>query len=463
MSQLFISHSAEDKEVAVAIADALVQRGFGVWYYERHTLPGAHFAEQIAPAIRKCEAIILIVSPVSLYSYNVNGEVRIGFNTQKAFVPVLSGITHDEIQTQSVANDESEAGTKRGWAGAVAAATLVATSIMIPPEGVSAIIDLLEDGVKMLGVTPARALKPDSPLLADAPARHAEPAPPAQAPPAAPREDVECTLFAPAKVTAGNAYIIQVWLHRPEQLSEVTRKAQVVRADAERRGTKEIPDGLALGNRLRFSLEAGRFAVESLYGMEMAWDGNPVVAHFMVEIPDGRASRIAARVILILEDVPVASLRFMLSVEAETPSAQAPAPAAQTFTPYRKAYVSYASEDRLAVLTRVQALRVAGISVSMDLLSIEPGERWEKELFRLIDEADVFYLFWSEAAARSEWVEREVRYALERKQQSADGRPEIVPVVMSVPPPPPPDYLSDIHFNDPLLYFIGAEDDAKEK
>ncbi|MGA2076968.1 MAG: hypothetical protein ABSH52_26050 [Terriglobia bacterium] len=31
-------------------------------------------------------------------------------------------------------------------------------------------------------------------------------------------------------------------------------------------------------------------------------------------------------------------------------------------------------------------------------LSLEPGERWQKALYRHIDESDLFLLFWSSAA-----------------------------------------------------------------
>jgi hypothetical protein len=44
--------------------------------------------------------------------------------------------------------------------------------------------------------------------------------------------------------------------------------------------------------------------------------------------------------------------------------------------------------------------------------SLSPGERWEPQLLRSINEADVFVLFWSQAAKQSEQVEREWQDAL---------------------------------------------------
>jgi hypothetical protein len=97
------------------------------------------------------------------------------------------------------------------------------------------------------------------------------------------------------------------------------------------------------------------------------------------------------------------------------------------------------------------------IGFFQDLLSLEPGERWEKALYRKIDESDVFFLFWSSAAKRSEWVLKEVRYAIERHAGDEMAAPEIIPVIIEGPPPvaPPPE-LQDLHFNDKFVYFIAG-------
>jgi hypothetical protein len=92
-----------------------------------------------------------------------------------------------------------------------------------------------------------------------------------------------------------------------------------------------------------------------------------------------------------------------------------------------------------------------------DLLKLDPGVRWEKELYKHIDQCDLFLLFWSQAAKDSEWVVKEAEYALELKGPDGEGEPDIVPVILEGPPPvPPPDSLNAIHFNDRVNYFIAA-------
>ena len=89
------------------------------------------------------------------------------------------------------------------------------------------------------------------------------------------------------------------------------------------------------------------------------------------------------------------------------------------------------------------------------MLTLEPGDRCEKQLYRHIEESDLFLLFWSTAASNSEWVLKEVRYALRHKGGDDLAMPEIKPVVIEGPPPPaPPTELAHLHFNDYFLYFM---------
>ena len=105
----------------------------------------------------------------------------------------------------------------------------------------------------------------------------------------------------------------------------------------------------------------------------------------------------------------------------------------------------------------VQALRIAGLSIFQDILDLEPGERWAQALYREIDKWDVFLLFWSSAAAASDWVAKEIAYALARKAGNEDQPPAIQPVpIEGPPPPPPPKTLGHLHFNDALLAHIQA-------
>jgi hypothetical protein len=130
---------------------------------------------------------------------------------------------------------------------------------------------------------------------------------------------------------------------------------------------------------------------------------------------------------------------------------------------YRRAFLSYASSDRAEVLKRAQALRSARIDFFNDLLSLSPGERWEKKLYSEIEHCDLFLLFWSNAARDSEWVAKEIDHALACFGRKGADVPEILPILLEGPPPPaPPDKLADRQFNDPLLYVIASIEKLRE-
>jgi hypothetical protein len=134
----------------------------------------------------------------------------------------------------------------------------------------------------------------------------------------------------------------------------------------------------------------------------------------------------------------------------------------QHVQPFRKVFLSYASEDRVYVLRAAQLLNVLKMKHFQDLLDLSPGDRWEQKLFSTIKDCDVFLLFWSHYAAQSEWVIKEAEYALQCSREAPDERPlEIVPMILEgPPPPPPPESLRQIHFNDPIRYIIFAEEAA---
>src|SRR5262249_1461814 len=158
-----------------------------------------------------------------------------------------------------------------------------------------------------------------------------------------------------------------------------------------------------------------------------------------------------------LQSIPVGHIKVKLNVIQATPLASVAASVAlgETAQRYRHAFISYASADRKEVLKRVQMLARLRIRFFQDVLNLDPGVRWEKELYRQIDQSDLFLLFWSTPARQSKWVLEEVRYALKQKGDNDLAPPEILPIVLEgPPPPPPPDALSRLQLNDYWLNWM---------
>jgi tetratricopeptide (TPR) repeat protein len=276
------------------------------------------------------------------------------------------------------------------------------------------------------------------------------------------RDPVDCSVFAPPEAALGDSFLVQVFAHMPEQAEAAKASAQEFDSDALRRGTTSLGTEIPRGNKLTFELHMAGLKVDEPV-QELVWRGCPHSVQFDVGVSGGHKPRTIIGKVLVSQEVavtsngqtqrgnvPIGEIKFKLKlVQGACDGVNEPAGQAQRFT---KAFISYASQDRNKVLQRVQMLAAAGIQFFQDVLDLDPGDRWARELFRHIDDSDVLFLFWSHFAKESKWVEKEWRYGLEKK-----GNDFIRPVIIEGPPiVPPPKELAHLHFNDKVLYFMQA-------
>jgi hypothetical protein len=273
---------------------------------------------------------------------------------------------------------------------------------------------------------------------------------------------VDVSVFGPTAINAGGEGLIQVFLHTLGQREVAKALAQETDPDATRRGVQTLAAEIARGQRVEIMLDARGLGVDQAM-QTLVWRGEPCACQFTLSAPEDAAGRtIHPRVLVLVDSVPVGSLTFALKVTAETVRETEPGLRGDRARRYSHAFLSYASPDRAEVFKRAQGLKAGGTSFFNDLLSLDPGERWEKRLYEEIDRCDVFYLFWSSKAKASEWVMKETEYALARRLTSENGDPDIIPVIIEGPPPPsPPESLKEIHFNDNLLYVLAAVGDGR--
>ncbi len=106
-------------------------------------------------------------------------------------------------------------------------------------------------------------------------------------------------------------------------------------------------------------------------------------------------------------------------------------------------FASYAHRDTPVMEYFRRTHEESGQKLLVDVYALRAGEDWNSRLLEMIDGADVFQLFWSRRSARSEFVEREWRHALQFTQR----RPRFIqPVWWEEPLEPPPAELSHLHF-----------------
>jgi hypothetical protein len=270
-------------------------------------------------------------------------------------------------------------------------------------------------------------------------------------------DPVDCTVFAPPTAQAGASILVQVFAHVPEESEQVVQLAQDADETARRLGFRSLEVEIPRGTKLQIELTLPGIAIEDPV-QQVVWRGRATSVQFAVDLPRTQPSgNLIGRVAVYRDGTPIGHIRFKLEVTPgdQPPTRSMPRPLGHEAQRYAQAFLSYGMKDLKEVVKRVQMLARCGISFFQDILTLEPGERWEQTLYEQIDHCDVFMLFWSTAAKESQWVRKEVEYALKRKGTDESAPPEIVPILIEGPPIPlPPPDLSHIHFNDRLLYYM---------
>ena len=72
---VFISHSASERELAQKLIAALKEAGLNVFYMYSDIYPGENWAEKLAVALREADAMLVLITPYSEISPNVSYEL----------------------------------------------------------------------------------------------------------------------------------------------------------------------------------------------------------------------------------------------------------------------------------------------------------------------------------------------------------------------------------------------------
>jgi CRP-like cAMP-binding protein len=88
-ARIFISYSSVDRDFVERLARDLKREKFDVWLDIHYLEPGKSWSRQVGKALDTCEAMLLIISPDSLASENVDDEWNYYLDTKKIVLPVL--------------------------------------------------------------------------------------------------------------------------------------------------------------------------------------------------------------------------------------------------------------------------------------------------------------------------------------------------------------------------------------
>jgi tetratricopeptide (TPR) repeat protein len=276
-------------------------------------------------------------------------------------------------------------------------------------------------------------------------------------------DDVQFTVYRPRAVVPDQWYTLIAFAHlaakpsdapadEPDPAEEVRRQAVRVLGEREaakyRAVTQDAPQPVPREETLTFvpevpgvefnpPLRSFRWT-ESVHREEFRLRAS---LHLVGQTARGRLS-------VFLGDILLADVSLAIPVDQRggTPAKDAPAEAEHARR-YRKIFASYSHKDVHVVEQFEHLAQALGDAYLRDWKHLRAGEVWDARLLQMIEEADIFQLFWSRQAMESPHVRREYEYALSL------NRPNFVrPTYWEDPLPSdparnlPPETLLGLHF-----------------
>jgi hypothetical protein len=259
---------------------------------------------------------------------------------------------------------------------------------------------------------------------------------------------VHFTVTGPASCKPDSTFLIFLWAHLKKQRSEVIKKAKQMIKKKEILDISIGPEYVARGTRLFVEIHIKDLIIKDSI-KSILWDGEIADTNFLVNVPKEAIKELKNGYIKIyVEGCLLQKIDFIIEVSDYLEETK---PISIKITQYQKAFCSYASKDRNLVVQRVQGmLKIApDMDFFLDVVKLRSGENWKDKLWHIIPQQDIFYLFWSKNAKKSEWVEKEWRCALKTK-----GLDFIDPVPLSSKIITPPPELEAKHFYNGILRFM---------
>lgn len=258
-------------------------------------------------------------------------------------------------------------------------------------------------------------------------------------------DEVQFRGAAPATLSPGEYFPVKIMMYRENDYARADREGAAL-ADKVKIASSSVFEAQK-GQVFRLVLQSPDMEIEDNAG-ELRWNGTYAAADFEVLLPeDYEKKQVRLRGRVYSGDAILTDLKLILSVNAPQ---QQEIPCEKTI--FRSAFISYDHKDLPLVLSRVQGIQLArpDMDLFIDMHSLNRGEHWESRLYNEILRRDLFYLFWSSNAAKSEWVNRELTYALSNKNEDA-----IEPIPLEPPEIcPPPPALQNRHFGDWTLHYL---------
>jgi hypothetical protein len=477
MADIFISYANADRPVARRLAEALEAHGWSVWWDHRSLRGGQHFDRVIEEAIRDAEVVVVVWSKASVKSEWVQDEATLALRMKK-LVPLRIDMARLPMRFSNIHTVDLAS-----WDGKTDAEPfkrlvkdlgyyLGPTAFSSPASPGS--ISLRRDGLSRYRWKyrhpRVHVVYPDLSKISTPP--------PVDQPPQI--RDAQFTVYHPKEVAPErwDTMLVYAYISKMQEWVYEDAQARLGQAGSYGQRSDRAKQDIAKGAEIvvvpelpgcQFNPPTDRFHwFEDVHRREFRLRPTPEVVGF--ELGKAVNGRVAFYIgpILIAEvaiwafisnqagDVssnherlspPVASAVPMCLIDTSGMAESVPSSILAehnitTSIPYNAIFVSYAHEDSFIVKHLGVAYKALGMRFLRDQEVLRSGEKWNPALLCLIEQADIFQLFWSRAARQSRYVEQEWRHALQQNRGNF-----IRPVYWQKPMPEPPKELEHIHFS----------------
>src|SRR5437868_4000144 len=86
---VFLSYASADRERALQFANLLETNGVSVWIDRKSIAGGTSWTTEIVRGIKGCAALMVLCSPTSLESRNVQQEIQLAWESDCPILPLL--------------------------------------------------------------------------------------------------------------------------------------------------------------------------------------------------------------------------------------------------------------------------------------------------------------------------------------------------------------------------------------
>lgn len=220
---------------------------------------------------------------------------------------------------------------------------------------------------------------------------------------------LECSVFTGKSLRRDEWFVLSFWLYVPADRTQVRESLKELNRDSLTGRTTGLHS--AKGSRVSISFQPQHLQLKpdpnrpaNSIVQSFVWQGDPTNMDLIVKYPalDGE-DHIFETANILVEDLKVGEVVIELDFQPGRGQASS------TFRRIESAFASYSRRDTSEVIARLQAIEkmVPGIRLFWDVESFRSGDKWEERLTEEVVNKDIFYLFWSENAAKSEWVNKE--------------------------------------------------------